>query len=329
MKTTCLSTALLALTAGAAIGADLSSSQVGTRLPQPPPAPMWTGFHAGLNAGYNFGAIGSVQSYARGSDVWAGNYTGSDANNGKITVPLYLSDTAGPSLSGDKSINMSGFTGGGQLGYNYQFGANFVFGLEADIQGSGYRGVLQGTGVSAAAVSRQNYFGNAATAASNSIGIATVDAGVSWLGTVRGRLGYLFAPDLLVYATGGLTYGDVYANIRQSALSSIQFNNTEIPIFGSSSSTSVNYTFFGGGRRSQTSVGWNAGGGLEWMFAPNWSLKGEGIYWNLGNLNIPTTAIAVAPNSSLRPLVAIGNVHTNYHGIIARVGINYHFNLDL
>jgi outer membrane immunogenic protein len=88
----------------------------------------------------------------------------------------------------------------------------------------------------------------------------------------------------------------------------------------------------------QTLVGWNAGGGLEWMFMPNWSLKGEAIYWNLGNVNLNTTSIAGAGGSwyyyipdqqrGLLPnQVSSSTSSINYQGIIARAGVNYHFNL--
>ena len=63
--------------------------------------------------------------------------------------------------------DLRGFTGGGQLGYNYQLNPNWVVGVEADMQ-----------------YSQQP----------------------AWWGTVRGRAGYLVMPDLLVYGTGGLAY---------------------------------------------------------------------------------------------------------------------------
>lgn len=91
-------------------------------------------------------------------------------------------------------------------------------------------------------------------------------------------------------------------------------------------------TFVGGGQRSSTLVGWNAGGGLEWLFMPNWSLKAEAIYWNMGNMSIPTYSIAAPSVSSSDgtiasvPSVTFGNVRVNYQGVIARAGINYHFN---
>ncbi len=74
------------------------------------------------------------------------------------------------------------------------------------------------------------------------------------------------------------------------------------------------------------------GGGVEWLFAPNWSLKAEGIYWNLGNLNVPTYSFApaVLPSSSSNfigtvPSASYGNTRVNYQDVIARVGVNYNF----
>jgi outer membrane immunogenic protein len=76
-----------------------------------PPAFTWTGFYAGLNAGY------AVHT----SD---GGY--SDPTYGGVT-------------GGNRS---GGFAGGGQIGYTYQFtpgsGSGFVLGVETDIQGAAF-----------------------------------------------------------------------------------------------------------------------------------------------------------------------------------------------
>jgi outer membrane immunogenic protein len=80
--------------------------------PPPPPPPAlpvftWTGFYAGVNAGYAFPAGG-----------------------GGFTDPTYGTVTGGG--------RSGGFAGGGQIGYNYQFtpGSGFVVGIETDIQGA-------------------------------------------------------------------------------------------------------------------------------------------------------------------------------------------------
>jgi len=40
----------------------------------------------------------------------------------------------------------------------------------------------------------------------------------------------------------------------------------------------------GAGQFSNTQVGWTAGGGVEWMFMPNWSFKAEALYYDLGSV---------------------------------------------
>ena len=55
------------------------------------------------------------------------------------------------------------------------------------------------------------------------------------------------------------------------------------------------------------------GAGLEYMFAPNWSAKGEYMYYNFGNARF------VSPGA----LVALNNFHFDEHTF--KVGINYRF----
>lgn len=51
----------LALSAGSALAADLPSrKEAPVYVPPPPPPPMWTGFYAGLNAGYGWGATSNA-----------------------------------------------------------------------------------------------------------------------------------------------------------------------------------------------------------------------------------------------------------------------------
>ncbi|GLI92999.1 outer-membrane immunogenic protein [Methylocystis echinoides] len=314
---------------------------------------MWTGFYAGLNAGYGFGTNSNVQSVAIGQDKPVGFYS--------EPVPEVLLDTidggahylslptgAGLAQSGSFANTQNGFIGGGQVGYNYQWGSSFVIGIEADMQGTGIRGASHGIGSGWGSVSYPYLYAVPAGVDSvnlaapppsptigwdaNSVGITSVHSGVDWMGTVRGRVGYLFTPTMLLYATGGLTYGGVYANVNSVAMTTItpnysgpSFETLSLGGMGLGSSAS-NYTFVGGGNKSQTLVGWNVGGGLEWMFMPNWSLKAEAIYWNMGNMTVPTATFAAAPDSYHVPLVTVGAVRVNYQGVIARAGVNYHFN---
>jgi len=318
MKKILLSTILLAaLTATSALAADLPSIK---SAPAATPASLWTGFYAGLNSGYNFGTNSS--SYTTG--YGPGNFTATDLTG--VNNFSYLMTGVGSAQTGAASNNQSGFIGGGQVGYNYQLQQNFVVGVEADIQGAGIGGSggFSGVGVNGTSVSGTDY-------GANSAGLTSISSSVNWLGTVRGRLGYLLTPKLLAYGTGGLTYGGVKAGVSDNVYTSyIGLADSRYPFEGSQ-------TYFGNSATSQTLVGWNVGGGFEWMFMPNWSLKGEAIYWNLGNINLNTTSIAGAGGSHdytvpgqqegvLPYQVSSLTTSINYQGAVVRAGINYHFN---
>lgn len=302
----------LALSAGATFAADLPALRAPPPPPLPPP-PLWTGFYLGLNAGYSWGSSNNVDvASAHIYDFWG--------PSGFIPLdPLAASSSL--AVSGTANVNRNGFIGGGQAGYNYQFGNRFVVGLEADLQGSGIRGengFIGGTAWNALTI--PGFFSFDRTAA----GATTVTARVDWLGTVRGRLGYTFTPALLVYATGGLAYGGVDSTTHQS-----QFINSTFSFpFGS---FGVPYGSLGGvGRYNDTRVGWTVGGGLEWLFTPNLSLKAEYLYYDLGTvryLNGPLASFGPSLGGIIPALRTVneGETRVKFDGHIARLGINYHF----
>src|SRR5208283_1310946 len=96
--------------AGTAFAADLPS-----RAPPPvyvPPPPTWTGFYVGVNAGYDWSANNSVNVL-----------TVNAFTNTAALSPLGLSTPPAAALgaTGSLPVNSSGFIGGGQIGYNFQF----------------------------------------------------------------------------------------------------------------------------------------------------------------------------------------------------------------
>jgi outer membrane immunogenic protein len=186
-----------------------------------------------------------------GAAIRKNNYANNNAALFALTGnPVFLTTNNG-------SSNNVAFLGGGQIGYNWQTGP-IVFGLEADAD---YR---SGFG------SNNSVFGNAGNTS-------------GFLGTVRGRFGYLFTPSLLAYATGGLAYGTSYYNV---------------PNFFGSSSNSLR-------------LGYTVGGGLEYMLSPNWSIKAEYLWTDLGRNNSNNFFGTVSPRSQAH---------------VVRAGINYHFN---
>ena len=59
---------------------------------------------------------------------------------------------------------------------------------------------------------------------------------------------------------------------------------------GESPDTGSTDLSLGVGSFSDTRVGWTVGGGLEWMFLPNWSAKVEYLYYDLGRVALPEHA---------------------------------------
>ncbi len=342
------------------VGVDQSSALPNFKaepLAAPVIAPMWTGFYAGLNAGYGWGTNSGNNSNLTNMGSW--NVPGNFAYDNYVVsngAPI-----GGVGISSFRSnIGQSGFIGGAQFGYNYQLDKNFVVGVETDIQGTSMTGSNSATnmlGGSSAANGIdttvydpeypnepfQIYNSNSKfSTTQNTYGASTVSAGVDWLGTVRGRVGYLWSPTFLIYGTAGLAYGGVKANIATNGVI-----NSTVNITGNAGNAGITTTqlsvaqpYFGGGHSSEILLGYTVGGGVEWMLSSNWSLKGEALYYNLGNMNVSTIAMAPSSYGSFRGYVedvqtwqaaagagiVSGTTTVNYQGIIARAGVNYHFN---
>ena len=289
----------LAISAGTAFAADLPSHKAPPYIP-PPPLMTWTGFYVGVNAGGTFGGSNSIWTSVAPFALGGGASVGAAG----LIPHAAASALAGSSIA---SRGVSGFIGGGQIGYNWQFGGRYVVGVEADIQGVvGGRGTANGIGVAPVIPGAPPHFYLSFNQASKSL---------DYLGTVRGRAGFLFTPNLLVYATGGLAYGGV--NVRNSIFQAHFVGGAPLatlPNFGTSSAF------------SNTRAGWTVGGGGEWMFAPKWSAKVEYLYYNLGS--VATNSLLVQPDladpTGLLFASAV-QTRTRFDGHIVRAGINYHF----
>ena len=304
-----------------ASAADLPSLKT---VPASSPLPLWTGLYAGLNAGYGFGTNGAIDSI---------NYGAQKSFLNVLATPSAVASA----FSGLASNTQNGFIGGFQFGYNYQIGQSFVLGLETDIQGSNISGtsVSKGAGLFSNSASWSQITGTQQGSVSGS---QTINSGLDYLGTIRARAGYLITPTLLAYGTAGFTYGGAYTKINSYGIESQSLSALDSNASITLSIPGVT-TYVGDNRQSQILTGWNAGGGAEWMFMPNWSLKAEAIYWNLGSMNAASSMVALAPVSSVSgavptltgtaPLtsnaISTGLTQVNYQGIIARAGLNYHF----
>jgi outer membrane immunogenic protein len=291
-RTLLASAGAIALT-GAALAADLPSRPPPPVFLPPPPIFTWTGLYVGLNAGYTWSNSNRVDTAT--ADVFG--------NPAFVGGPPF--GVASAALAtGSVPAKIDGFIGGGQIGYNYQFANSFVVGLEADIQGiaASNGGTL---------VFSQTTVGGFPTIPidQNLFSRRRLD----YLGTVRGRLGFTITPTFLVYGTGGLAYGQTRSS---TSITQIVESDPALP---------NHYSSFGS--FSNTRVGWTAGGGVEWLFAPNWSVKAEYLYYDLGSVTYGLSPLQNFNNAGVLFTSGAPVSRTRFTGNIVRAGLNYHFNL--
>nr|WP_085773605.1 outer membrane beta-barrel protein [Methylocystis bryophila] len=281
-----MATLTLALFASPAVAADLPALK---EPPVLPPSAIWTGAYFGANLGGIFDASSSIKI------VSAPLYN--DAANGAGLVgPSAFGNAVALAIPGESNASNLGVIGGGQIGYNWQF-SSFLAGVETDIQGTT---LSQNVKVFGSATERTTgAFVGVQTNFSKSLG---------YLGTVRGRFGYLVTPTLLLYGTAGLAYGGANFNNGVFVLSSLANFPT--------AAVSENYN---DGR-----IGWAAGGGVEWMFMPRWSAKVEYLYYDLGTVSANAIAWGVVGSGAM--------LYSDYfkssariNGNVVRAGVNYHF----
>jgi outer membrane immunogenic protein len=173
-----------------------------------------------------------------------------------------------------------GIIGGGG-GCNYQVGST-VLGLETDLS-----------------------YTSASNRASTTIGTFAVTTEfqqkLEAIGTLRGRLGQAFGNTLL-FATGGLAYGHVTPS------ASIAPGPAGLALGGAVLN----------GAADEWKIGWTVGAGVEHMLNPDWSIKGEYLYYDLGRSSLTAVTVAGAPNET-------GHFGYRTQGHIIRAGVNYHF----
>ncbi len=238
------------------------------------PGYNWSGFYIGGNVGYSWGRSNDTSSFGNG---------------------------AGTTLFSSRGgSNLDGVVGGGQAGYNWQV-QNWVWGLEADIQGTdekGSRDISCPTGICTPSRIPPGFRALVIVVPGAAVP-ASLDQKIDWFGTVRGRVGVLATSKVLFYATGGLAYGEV---------------NTSETVGGFPLAA------------SDTRVGYTVGGGIEGAIGGGWTAKLEYLYVDLGRTSgsFATTIPAFGAGT-----IASGTITSNYSSRVTdnilRVGVNYKF----
>jgi outer membrane immunogenic protein len=206
---------------------------------------------------------------------WNGIYGGLNIGYGFGTDPVSSNIASTGAFFTNFSNHLKGVIGGGQVGINYVVYPQILIGAETDFAGTGMTGdtfVTRGPGTSELRTS------------------------ISYIGTVRGRVGYVLPNNWLIYGTGGFAY------LRANA-SNIQASSNVI------GGAPVGATFNFGQNRN----GYAVGGGMEFPIIQNLTVKVEYMYEDFGTYNqslVPTFNRTSSDRLSIQT---------------AKVGVNYKF----
>ena len=236
--------------------------------------------------------------------IWEGLYAGGHVGGGwsTATVDDHYNYYGDPESRND--VNGSGVIGGGQIGYNFQWG-NIVFGPEADL---GYLGLSGSRSVALPP--------SAECLANSSWTPCGLDANYSvsggLYGDITGRIGYA-ADQVLFYAKGGVAFLDTDIKAKY-----VGKNCTTTRGCGPYNPSKFNF------EKSDTLWGWTVGGGIEYAVSSQWSVKVEYQHFDFGSTSFKHNAdynFVRDLNSNLR-----GNAEVSPTVDTVKVGLNFHFN---
>jgi outer membrane immunogenic protein len=212
------------------------------------------------------------------ANTWTGLYVGGEFGGGwgHSQGTLDSGNRVFPPGFEFAPVNTSGVLGGVVLGYNYQIFGPVVIGVEGNFDW----GNLQGSATSQSPIVPFS---------------RTVDVtGNNWLANVSGRLGYAWN-NVLLYGKGGVGWGSSPRTVTITNAAGLVQSTSLDPDSGVARPL--------------------VGGGVEWAFAPNWSLKAEYDYVFGSRSVTSTNANGLVITSS-----STGNLQD------AKVGVNYRFN---
>lgn len=218
----------------------------------------WTGFYIGANGGYGWGSP-------------TGHLSWESAATNTFNSPL---------ADADYTPHTSGALGGLQLGYNYRINTA-ILGIEADFQLSD---------VSGSTTTPSTVLPNAGPDFAH----FSASQRLETFGTIRGRIGFLAADNLLLFGTGGLAYGRIRSETHWQY---------DTPPF-------VSYV----GDETKDKFGYTVGGGGEWALNRTWSIKLEYLYLDFGTIHVASGNVGFFTTFDQKTA-----------SNLVRFGLNYHF----
>lgn len=175
-------------------------------------------------------------------------------------------------VAGSETLDLDGALGGAHLGYNWQ-NQSFVYGVEFDVTFSDLEG--------SKGYALDNVFDLAGATGS-------LSNHLNHLISVRGRLGFAQG-DFLFYATGGVAFTDY--RLKGSLTDGV--------------------TTFAGSVSDDT-FGYVLGGGVDWKFSRNWSIRAEVLHYEFQDIRFSSPELGVVRVDADTTVIRTGfSIHLN------------------
>ena len=255
----------------------------------------WSGTYLGASLGV-VNADGSVPlNYPEGTP--SGNDIYFDANGAPLISGQVIAAVDPIAFPDAAALELGRYIGTVSLGHDLQFGA-FVLGGEVDAT------LFQGS---------QDWTTGAVIDTPNSRQHELmVSGGLEQLYSLRSRVG-VAVDRLLLFGTAGLAVGQV--DLESSAA----FEYTDVG-YGAGSAAWE-------GSQSGWQLGYIAGLGAEYALTDDFSVKLEGLYYDLGTASVTAEGTGTYTSNSVTSDVAVAPYEAEMHigGTIIRGGVNFRF----
>jgi outer membrane immunogenic protein len=247
--------------------------------------PPWTGYYVGAGVG--------IRSTLTDAIVLDASVVGNSLTSECRAL------AAGGGCTTSEPIHDTAFRFSPYTGFNWQVAQVWVLGVEGDVGLANKTTTLNGM------LYPFNSFGINATAP-NTFSLKT-----TWDASARARIGYLFIPSIMVYATGGPAWMHIEATSNCNTL------DVALCAPGSLSPATITDT--------TNKLGWTIGGGFEAALWSNWIVRAEYRYSDFGtitNTDTRTNGGGVPP--APLPVIVTYDLALKTH--TATFGLAYKFN---
>ena len=184
---------------------------------------------------------------------WTGCYIGADVGGAASRQTASVTSVNVNQAPVSADLTGSSAVGGPYLGCNYQLLPMWVVGIEGDFSWVSLSG----------SASAPNLFANGTPVGSGGVSWSNK---TDWLASLRGRLGYTVAPNVLIYGTGGAAW--------------TRTSYAALDAFSGGCPNCLSTAF------DDTRTGWVAGAGIDWApWNNNWIFRVEYLHYQFNGVS--------------------------------------------